>query len=187
MLIFLIVFSACTASHKNSTTATHIKLNAELLSAQPVISPDVQLQPLTDLPQSESGGFVLKPGFYETEFKTYCLQPGTPDPRQGDAYLQMPVNGYRKDIVQSILLNTRDRHDIDQKNIQLLLWSVVSGSHFNNLSYHVQNDAAKLLTPKQIFELKGGVVGAIKNFSTATGILNVNDDMRRLFESGIRS
>lgn len=187
LMIFVIVFSACTASHKNNNTATEIRVNPELSSAQPVIAPNLQPLPLTDLPQSESGGFVLKPGFYETEFKTYCLQPGTPDPRQGDEYLQMQVTGYRKEIVQSILLNSSDRHDIDQKNIQLLLWSVVSRSNFTNLSYHVQNDAAKLLTEKQIFELKGGVVGAIKNFSSATGILSVNNDMRSLFESGIRS
>lgn len=186
MLIISVVFSACTASHKNSYTAAETLVNPKP-SAQPVIASHLQPQPLTDLPQSESGGFVLKPGFYETEFKTYCLQPGTPDPRQGDAYLQMPVTGYRKDIVQSILLNSQDRHDIDQKNIQLLLWSVVSRSNFNSLSYHVQNDAAKLLTPKQIFELKGGVVGAIKTFSTATGILSANNDIRRLFESGIHS
>jgi hypothetical protein len=99
----------------------------------------------------------------------------------------MPVSGYRKDIVQSILLNSQDRHDIDQKNIQLLLWSVVSGSNFNSLSWRVQDDAAKLLTSKQIFELKGGVVGAIKTFSTATGILNANNDIKRLFESGVQS
>jgi hypothetical protein len=41
-----------------------------------------------DLPQTQYGGFVLKPGFYEAEFKTYCLQPGTPDPHSGDAYVQ---------------------------------------------------------------------------------------------------
>ena len=185
-IIFLIVFSACTASHKNSNTSTQIQINTET-SNQPAIAANLQPLPLTDLPASEDGGFILKPGFYETEFKTYCLQPGTPDPRQGDEYLQMPVTGYRKEIVQSILLNSRDRNDIDQKNIQLLLWSVVSGSDFNNLSYHVQNDASKLLTQKQIFELKGGVVGVIKNFSSATGILNANNDIKHLFESGIRS
>ena len=186
ILILLVTVAACTASHKNSIPAKAV-LAAPVPSEQPVIAANLHPQPLTNLPQSESGGFVLQPGLYETEFKTYCLQPGTPDPRQGDAYLQMPISGYRKDIVQSILVNSQNRPDIDQKNIQLLLWSVVSGSHFTNLSYRVQDDAAKLLTPKQIFELKGGVVGAIKTFGTATGMLNANNDIRRLFESGIHS
>ncbi len=186
ILILLIAFSACTASHNNINASKEIP-PIPLQVDQPAIASTLQPQPLTNLAQSESGGFVLKPGFYETEFKTYCLQPGTPDPRQGDAYLQMPVTGYRKEIVQSILTNSRDLHDMDQRNIQLLLWSVVSGSNFHSLPWRVQDDAAKLLTSKQIFELKGGVVGAIKTFSTSTGILNANNDIKRLFESGIHS
>jgi hypothetical protein len=140
-----------------------------------------------DLPQTQFGGFVLKPGFYETEFKTYCLQPGTPDPKQGDAYVQGPISGYRKDIIESVLINSKDQKDIEQRNIQLLLWSVVSGSNFNSLSYSVQNDAAKLLTPKQIFQLKGGVVGMIREVSTTTGIFNSNTDIKQLFETGVHS
>lgn len=140
-----------------------------------------------DLPQTQDGGFVLATGFYEAEFKSYCLQPGTPDPRQGDAYIQGPVSGYRKEIVESVLLNSRNRPEIDQKNIQLLLWSAVSGSDFNKLSYSVQTDARKLLTPKQVFELQGGVVGLIKTVSYQSGLLNANNDIKRLFDMGTSS
>ena len=134
-----------------------------------------------DLPQTQDGGFVLAPGFYEAEFKTYCLQPGTPDPSQGDAYLQGPVTGYRKDIIESVLLNSRENPELDQRNIQLLLWSVVSGSNFNKLSYAVQADAMKLLTPKQVFTLKGGVVGVIKTVSQTTGVFNANNGIQTTF------
>ena len=125
-----------------------------------------------DLPQSQDGGFVLAPGFYEAEFKTYCLQPGTPDPSQGDAYLQGAVTGYRKDIIESVLVNSRNRPEVDQRNVQLLLWSIVSGSDFNKLSSAVQSDAFKLLTPKQVFTLKGGVMGVIKTVSQSSGAFN---------------
>jgi len=140
-----------------------------------------------DLPQTQFGGFVLKPGFYEAEFKTYCLQPGTPDPHNGDAYVQGPISGYRKDIIESVLINSRDQKDIDQRNIQLLLWSIVTCSNFNNLSYSVQSDAAKLLTPKQVFQLKGGVVGVIKEASYTTGLVGSNSAIKNLFETGISS
>jgi hypothetical protein len=140
-----------------------------------------------ELPQSEDGGFVLAPGFYEAEFKTYCLQPGTPDPSQGDAYLQGPVTGYRKDIIESVLLNSKEQPQMDQKNIQLLLWSVVSNSNFNKLSSHVQADAMKLLTPKQVFQLKGGVAGVIKTVSNSTNLFNADKGMQNLFEKGISS
>src|SRR5688572_19405643 len=114
ILFLLIAISACTASHNNINTTKEIHV-IPAPAAQPVIATSLQPQPLTSLPQSEAGGFVLKPGLYETEFKTYCLEPGTRDPKQGDAYLQMPVTGYRKEIVQSILVNSRDRHDMDQR------------------------------------------------------------------------
>jgi hypothetical protein len=161
-------------------------LNSEV-PVQPGLTLGQQPLSLMELPQTQDGGFVLKPGFYEAEFKTYCLQPGTPDPRQGDAYLQGPITGYRKEIVESVLLNSREEKNIDQKNIQLLLWSIVSRSDYNRLSPAVQMDAMKLLTPKQIFELKGGVIGAIKTAALSTGVLNANSDMKRLFEASVNS
>jgi len=184
-LFFVLVLTACSSSRNSNQTVTDNTIPVE--ATQPLLAVDQMPQSMMDLPQTQDGGFVLKPGFYETEFKTYCLQPGTPDPREGDAYLQGPVTGYRKDIVESILLNSRDKNDIEQKNIQLLLWSTVSGSDYNKLSSSVKADAARLLTPKQIFELRGGVMGMIKNVSQTTGILNANSDIKRLFETSINS
>lgn len=186
LFIAFALCSCATTSQNNKRQETDNKSAFENY-AQPEIAAGDTLQSLMDLPQTEYGGFVLKPGFYETDFKTYCLQPGTPDPRKGDAYYQGPVTGHRKEIVETVLLNSRDKKEIDQKNIQLLLWSVVSGSNFNSLPYNVQSDAMKLLTPKQIFELKGGVLGLIKNVSSSSGISNSNNDMLRLFETGIKS
>ena len=156
-------------------------------SVMPGLDQEQKPQSLMNLAQSQDGGFVLVPGFYEAEFKTYCLQPGTPDPSQGDAYLQGPVTGYRKDIIESVLLNSRRNPEVDQRNVQLLLWSVVSGSNFNKLSPAVQADAMKLLTPKQVFTLKGGVVGVIKTVSQSTRVFNAGNGIQRLFETGITS
>jgi hypothetical protein len=185
-LFFVLFLSACATHQKSNQLSDNNPLPNE--AAVPFeIAADQKPASLMDLPQTQNGGFVLKPGFYEADFKTYCLQPGTPDPRQGDAYLQVPITGYRKDIVQSVLLNSRDQQEINQRSIQLLLWSVVSGSNFSSLPYSVQTDALKLLTPKQIFELKGGVIGVIKNVSYTSGILNANSDIKRLFETSINS
>ena len=186
-LCFVIFLGACASSSRNGKQTVSDNTLDTYSSAQPVIAPDEKLQSLMDLPQTQYGGFVLAPGFYEAEFKTYCLQPGTPDPSEGDAYLQGPVTGYRKDIIETVLLNSREKPELDQKNIQLLLWSVVSGSNFDKLSYAVQSDAMKLLTPKQIFTLKGGVVGAIKTVSNTSGVFTANKSMQNLFERGITS
>src|SRR5687767_3518946 len=186
-LCFVIFLGACASSSRNGKQTLSNNTIESAGLAQPVIAPDIKPQSLMDLPQSQYGGFVLAPGFYEAEFKTYCLQPGTPDPSVGDAYMQGPVTGYRKDIIESVLLNSREKPELDQKNIQLLLWSIVSGSNFNKLSYTVQSDAMKLLTPKQVFTLKGGVAGYIKTVSNSSAIFTANKGIQRLFESGIHS
>ena len=186
-LFLVIILSACASASRNSKQVVNSAEVDTGNSVQPIIDAEQKPQSLMDLPQSQDGGFVLAPGFYEAEFKTYCLQPGTPDPSQEDAYLQGPVTGYRKDIIESVLINSRNRPEVDQRNVQLLLWSVVSGSNFNKLSPSVQADAMKLLTPKQVFTLKGGVIGVIKTVSQSTGAFNANNDIQRLFETGISS
>jgi hypothetical protein len=179
---FVILLSSCVstsrnASQNNNAVATH--------AAQLDLPADLKPVSLTDLPRTQDGGFVLAPGYYEAEFKTYCLQPGTPDPSPRDAYLQAPVSGYRKDIVETVLYNSRRRPDIEQRHVQLLLWSVVSGSNFDRLSPAVRADAIKLLTPKQVFELKGGVMSIVKavSYNLPAGA-NGHNDVRRLFEIG---
>ena len=186
--VCLVVFlGACASSSKNSKPASGNNEIDTDSSVESFTGPDQKPLSLMDLPQTQYGGFVLSPGFYEAEFKTYCLQPGTPDPTQGDAYLQGPVTGYRKDIIESVLLNSRERPDLEQRNVQLLLWSVVSGSNFNKLSYTVQADAMKLLTPKQVFTLKGGVAGVLKTVSQSSKLFNADNGIGQLFEKGITS
>jgi len=182
--VLLLLASCASSSQVDKQTIPSYPVDT-VTAEQPIIDSS-KLQSLTDLSRTQYGGFVLTPGFYEAEFKTYCLQPGTPDPRPGDAYYQGPITGYRRDIVESVLLNSRTKPQLAQRNIQLLLWSVVSGSNFNKLSPAVQSDALELLTPKQVFELKGGVLGAIKTVSSS-GIFNANSGMQRLFEMGTSS
>ena len=100
------------------------------------------------------------------------------------------MGGYRKDIVETVLRNSLDRPDLEQRNIQLLLWSVVSGSDYNRLSSSVKATSRQLLTSKQLFALQGGVMGMVKTFAAAfpeTGINSPINDMRRLFELGTSS
>lgn len=182
-LFIVLFFASCASSARNDKEVIESNDNA-INAVQPEIATDRKPTSLMDLPQTQNGGFVLAAGFYETEFKTYCLQPGTPDPTPGDAYLQGPISGHRKEIVEAILLNSREKPEIPQRNVQLLLWNVVSGSDYNKLSPTVQSDASRLLTSKQIFQLRGGVWGAIKEVSSSTGLMNANKDMQKLFNLG---
>jgi len=142
---------------------------------------------LMELPQTEDGEIVLSEGFYEAEFKSYCLQPGTPSPSDRDAYRQGALTAYRKDIVETILRNSLKKPGLEQRNIQLLLWSVVSGSDFRRLSWEVQATAGQLLSRKQIFELKGGVIGIVKTVSLALPETGANNKLKQLFDMGTSS
>lgn len=179
-----ILLSACASTSRNSQPIID-----EITISQPGIPADLKPDSLSNLPRTEEGAFLLAPGFYEAEFKTYCLQPGTPDPTPNDAYLQAPMSGYRKEIVETILHNSRSKPGIPQRNVQLLLWSVVSKSDFNKLPSVVQSDARQLLSSKQIFELQGGVMGVVKRVSTTlpSGVMGGNNGIKRLFDAGTSS
>lgn len=184
-LFVVLILVSCGSSSRNNQR--NEKTTQPVPLDQPEIANDLKPSSLMTLPQTQDGGFVLSPGFYEAEFKTFCLQPGTPDPRPNDAYLQAPLRGYRKEIIQTILTNSRNKPHLDQKNVQLLLWSTVSGSNYNKLSSAVKMTASELLSSKQIFELKGGVPGLVKTVAANVPSIGGNNDINRLFEAGASS
>jgi hypothetical protein len=183
-LAFVMVLMSCSSGTRKVNSSTNNVTGNEIMVVQPDLSAGQTPKSLSELSRTEDGAYVLEPGFYEAEFKTYCLQPGTPDPTPRDAYLQAPLYGHRKDIIESILVNSRKESHLEQRNIQLLLWGVVSGTEFNKLPSRVQYTATQLLSPKQLFELKGGVMGVIKQYSSAipgASSMTVHKDMQRLF------
>jgi hypothetical protein len=193
-ICILFFFTACSSSARNYGNRNNNDSRASTngLTGMPAIDPQDSImgkQPLSllDLPQTNEGEIVLANGFYEADFKSYCLQPGTPAPSARDAYLQAPLNGYRKEIVATILNNSRKKTYLPQRNIQLLLWSVVSGSNYNRLSSDVRNTATQLLTPHQIFELKGGVMGVVKTVASVlpdNQFSNSYRSIQQLFDAG---
>lgn len=196
-LLFLFALAACTPSaHNVSSQRSTNNSNTELVSRNEAVIDEkdslLSTKPvsLMELPATEDGKIVLSEGFYEGDFKSYCLQPGTPSPSAKDAYLQGPLSSHRKDIVETVLRNSLNKPQLEQRNIQLLLWSVVSGSDYNKLSWETQRTAEQLLTRKQIFELQGGVMGMIKKVSASmpdAGVNGANNSLKQLFETGTSS
>lgn len=190
LTLLLLTLGACTSSHKSSGPESTIRKESHqtgvIPAAEPMLPAGSTASNLMELPQTREGGFVLAPGFYEAAFKSYCLQPGTPDPSSRDAYYPAAVSGYRKEIVQAILLKSRNRPDLQQRNIQLLLWSVVSGANYDRLGSAVKATANQLLTSRQIFELKGGVAGIARQVSAMIPGQQ-GTDIRRVIDLGTDS
>lgn len=200
-LLLVVILSSCvTTAHRKTAdinkrysigTLPAVTSNFSDVDTTEIMQPDLPADKLPvslmELPRTEEGGFVLSPGLYEADFKTYCLQPGTPGPSANDVYFQAPLEGARKELIQAILLNSRKQSQLEQKNVQLLLWSVVSQSDFHKLSHDVQYAAMQLLTPKQLFDLQGGVLGVVKTVARVVPSSAGQNDIRKLFDFSVRS
>lgn len=188
ILLFISIGLAVGCSSKSSSNASvQLKsdpgLDTTLLTGH-------EPKSLLELPQSQDGEIILSQGFYEAEFKSYCLQPGTPDPGNLDAFTQMPLSGYRHEIVESILRRSLQHPELNQKHIQLLLWSTVSGSDYERLAPSVKQTARVLLSSREIFALQGGVAGVVKTVANRIPEVSNNQiytSMRQLFDLGASS
>jgi hypothetical protein len=105
---------------------------------------------LMTLQRTPNGGFVLQPGYYSMQTQSYCLKAGTHGPGGGDGYLYAPPKGPMEDIVMTIIRNSVNQPQIEQHDIQLLLWSIIARAKYENLDNKIKLVAAKLLTPKQL-------------------------------------
>lgn len=116
---------------------------------------------LTSLPRTAQGGFVLASGYYIMHAQSYCLHAGTYGPGGGDGYLLGPVKGSAKEAVTSILRNSVAHPEIDQHDIQLLLWAIVARAKFEDLDPKLKAVAAKLLSTKQLAGLNRSALGVL--------------------------
>jgi hypothetical protein len=111
---------------------------------------------MTSLERTATGDFKLQPGLWEFNAQSYCLKMGTHERTGGRGYLTGELTGKYAPYVTSILKNSYAHPDIEQRDIQVLLWSVLSGLELKNVVPKSQAAARALLTPKQYRALDGG-------------------------------
>lgn len=139
--------------------------------------------PLESLERGPSGGFILKEGSYGTMVQSYCLRAGTYGPKRGDAYLYAPPKGPAEKAVISIVTNSVAHPEIEQRNIQLLLWAIIARTKMSELPSNLKTVAATLLTPKQISDLDGGAMGFLTDEAMKRGLLNEPPIIRQVMEA----
>ena len=101
--------------------------------------------------------FNLAPGYYQYGLQSYCLNAGTYGPGRGDGYALAPYRGSRAGLVQAILQRSAQHPEVQQRDIQVLLWSIESGSNLNASDPAFQARVAAVLTPAEILELNAPV------------------------------
>lgn len=113
------------------------------------------------LPLTPDGGYVLRPGLFEIYLQSYCVKAGTYAPGEGEGYLYTPLKGPCADIVQNILRKSRQYPELNQEDIQMILWAIIARTKMSELPPELQSVAQKLLAPDEMFRLNGGAIGLI--------------------------
>lgn len=145
------------------------------------------MAPMEILPRTETGGFVLeRPGAYVFDLQSYCLHAGTYAPGKGDGYLYAPVKGPQAHIIRNILKRSYQHPEIPQRDVQMLLWAVIARTKISDMPRKKQLTAAKLLTPKEIFEVNGGALGLVPESQFDDAFAKMPDGIRRVLEAEAR-
>lgn len=99
----------------------------------------------------------LGPGYYRLTVQSYCLKAGTHAPTKGSGHLLAPIKGKRDDLVKNIITRSVDHPEIEQHDIQLLLWSIIYGVKFTDLKPDLQMRVKPLMTEAEIADLSVGI------------------------------
>ncbi len=142
------------------------------------------MTPMVLLPRTSTGAFVLThPGAYFFDCESYCLRAGTYAPGSGDGYLYAPLKGPQADIVRHVLQGTYKHPEIPQKDVQVLLWAIIARTKLSDMSQKMQVTAAKLLTPKEMFELNGGALELVPKQERDKAFASLPSQVRQVLEA----
>src|SRR5688572_13936822 len=108
---------------------------------------------LMTLQRTPNGGFVMQPGYFEMHTQSYCLKAGTHGPGGGDGYIFAPPVGPAEEAVMTIVRNSVNHPEIQQRDVQVLLWAIIARAKFEDLATPLKATAARLLTPRQLAAL----------------------------------
>lgn len=138
---------------------------------------------LMTLQRTPNGGFVLQPGYYILQTQSYCLKAGTHGPGAGDGYLYAPPKGPAEDAVMTILRNSVNHPEIEQRDIQVLLWAIIARAKFEDLQSEMKATAAKLLTPRQLASLNRSALDVLSGNALTDALGGVPEPLRQIAQA----
>lgn len=127
-------------------------------------------------------GFTLKPGFYTGTFKSFCLQAGTHGPDKGNGYLFAPMAGPKEKIATTLIANWEQHPEVEQRQVQLLLWAIVAKTNFSKLSPDLQLVAAKLLKKDDLSGLGSTMIDYLSGEAMSKLTSNLPEPAKTIIE-----
>ena len=119
-----------------------------------------EYRPLDLQARTENGGYRLKSGLYTMNAKSFCLKGYTHGPSRGDGHLYAPLKGKKADFVQKIIQRYGQKPEIQQQNVQVLLWAIIAGADMKSLGVQYANTLNSLFSIDEILKYKG--IGAVE-------------------------
>lgn len=98
----------------------------------------------------ESRSTRFPPGYFRMRLQSYCLHAGTYGPTKGDGYLLAPLKGDRAPLIRSIMERSVAHPEIQQQDIQQLIWGIEAYTPFQDYASEFQNRIRPLLTSAEI-------------------------------------
>jgi hypothetical protein len=139
--------------------------------------------PIEQMPRDAQGRYLLGPGFYELDARSYCIRAGTYGPAKGDGHIYAPLLGPKTKVVQAILRRSAQKPDVPQHDVQLLLWAVLARAKLRDMSPHLQQTATALLEPRELFDLNGGALGLIPPEMLEKYLAKVSPQLQKIYRA----
>ena len=138
---------------------------------------------LNTLQRTPNGGFVLQPGYYTLQTQSYCLKAGTHGPGGGDGYLYAPPKGPAEDAVITAVRNSVQHPELEQQDIQALLWAIIARAKFEDLQPEMKATASKLLTPRQLASLNRSALDVVSGNALTDALGGVPEPLRQIAQA----
>jgi len=138
---------------------------------------------LNTLQRTPNGGFVLQPGYYTLQTQSYCLKAGTHGPGGGDGYLYAPPKGPAEDAVITAVRNSVQHPELEQHDIQALLWAIIARAKFEDLQPEMKATASKLLTPRQLASLNRSALDVVSGNALTDALGGVPEPLRQIAQA----
>ncbi len=81
------------------------------------------------------------------------------------------------------MTNSVAHPEIEQHDIQLILWAIIARTKISELPSNLKAVAGQLLTPKQIADLNGGAMEFLADEAMKRGLVNEPPIVRRVMEA----
>ncbi|HEX2269995.1 MAG TPA: hypothetical protein VHH35_10685 [Pyrinomonadaceae bacterium] len=135
------------------------------------------------LQRTPNGGFVVQPGYYTMQTQSYCLKAGTHGPGGGDGYLYAPPKGPAEDAVMTVLRNSVQHPEIEQQDVQALLWAIIARAKFEDLQPQMKATASRLLTPRQLASLNRNALDVLSGNALTDALGGVPEPLRQIAQA----